>query len=303
MIGMVAAHQEKVAGYMVYGLRRYSLELHKMAAHPGYGRQGVGQALMEKLKSKLDVNRRTRIVMLVRESDLNTLSFLKAQGFVPAHLTREYYDDTQEDAIEMVYTLPKDLASKEDSAGLEEEVWIPTVEELEKSADPNARQLAQEARAAGYSHVVLIPKALSENADFEELVVTLFAQESVVTKAMAVLTPEKGLTLRAYPYYIPSQAGRVAEFLRDHITEEVQTPVIALDAAFEGAVGQILPANHPLTLLMDAEEHHLMPYRKAIATLFTNPPKEGLRNLILRLSRGSVRPVTIGGRDYTAIFA
>lgn len=195
------------------------------------------------------------------------------------------------------------FGNKSLESGLEEVVLVPTVEELEKSDDPNARQLAQEAGAAGYSHVVLIPKALSEEADFEDLVVTLFAQESVVTKAMAVLTPEKGLTLRAYPHYIPSQAERVAEFLREHITEEIQTPVVALDVAFERAVSQILPANHPLTLLLDAEEHHLMPYRKAIATLFTNLPKEGLRNLILKLNRGSVRPVTIGGRDYTAIFA
>lgn len=67
----------------------------------------------------------------------------------------------------------------------EEVVSVPTVGELEKLDDPNARQLAQEARAAGYSHVVLIPKELSEEADFEDLVVTLFAQESVMTQAMA----------------------------------------------------------------------------------------------------------------------
>ncbi len=219
-----------------------------------------------------------------------------------------FTDTTEKDELEAearkAFSEPQPFTeSPPNNAGLEEGVSVQTVGDLEASQDENARQLALDTRSAGYSHVVLIPRALSEKADFEDLVVTLFAQESVVTKAMAVLTPEQGLTLRAYPHYIPSQAGRVAEFLRKHITEGIQTPVVALDTSLEGVVGQILPANHPLTVLLDAEEHHLMPYRKAIATLFTNPPKEGLRNLILKLSRGSVRPVTIGGRDYTAIFA
>lgn len=228
---------------------------------------------------------------------------------VSADRVKPMFTDTTEKAeleaeARKVFSEPQPFTKgPPDNAGLEEGVSVQTVGDLEASQDENARQLALDARAAGYSHVVLIPDALAAEANFEELVVTLFAQESVVTKAMTVLTPEEGLTLRVYPRYVPPQAGGVAEFLRGHITQEIQIPVIALDGALENVVGQILPSNHPLTLLLDSEEHHLMPYRKAIATLFTNPPKEGLRNLILKLSRGSVRTVTIGGRDYTAIFA
>ena len=58
--------------------------------------------MMDRLKSKLDERKRTRITMLVRESDLNTLSFLKAHGFIATHLIEEYYDDTAEDAIELM---------------------------------------------------------------------------------------------------------------------------------------------------------------------------------------------------------
>ena len=190
--------------------------------------------------------------------------------------------------------------------GLEEKVEVRTVRKLEGSTDLNARRLAQEAKAAGYSHVVLIPKALSKQASFENLVVTLFAQENVVTKAMAVLTPEEELALRVNPNYIPSQPEKIERFLREHVTEQIQTPVVALDVILEKDIDRILPADHPLTLLLDSKldgENPLMPYRKALATLLSNPPKEGLRNLILRLTKGTVQTVTIEGIDYVAIFA
>ncbi len=190
-------------------------------------------------------------------------------------------------------------------AGLEQsQVTVPTVDQLTTLNDKNAWRLAQEAKAAGVSNVLLIPQDLIDiTEDFDRLTITLFAQESVVAKALSILTPEKKApSLIVYPLYIPSDPNGIGKFAREQI-KDVPTPVLALDLVFESVATEILPNDHPLTLLFEAEDHFLMPYRKALATLLSHPPKEGTHNLILKLTRGSIRRVTIGGRDYTAIFA
>ena len=57
--------------------------------------------MVEKLKSKLSHQRRNRIVLEVRETNLEAQLFFKKQDFLALSVLRNFYDDTVEDAYLM----------------------------------------------------------------------------------------------------------------------------------------------------------------------------------------------------------
>lgn len=104
-IGMVADDRtrDKVAGFMLYELHKTRLHLLNFAVHPDYQRHGVGKAMIDKIKAKLSGQRRSRILLEVRESNLAAQLFFKAQGFKAISILRNFYEDTTEDAYLMQY--------------------------------------------------------------------------------------------------------------------------------------------------------------------------------------------------------
>lgn len=102
-IGMVAEHDEAIGGYMIYELHKNRLYILKFAVHPNLRHMGIGSAMVRKLIGKLSTQRRTRIALEVRESNLDALLFFKSQGFLATSIMRDFYEDTEEDAILMQY--------------------------------------------------------------------------------------------------------------------------------------------------------------------------------------------------------
>src|SRR6186713_2825625 len=68
-IGMVAEHDERVVGFMIYELHRTRLHVLNFAVSKGFSRRGVGTQMISKLVGKLSHQRRTRIVLEVRETN------------------------------------------------------------------------------------------------------------------------------------------------------------------------------------------------------------------------------------------
>jgi ribosomal-protein-alanine N-acetyltransferase len=97
-IGMVAEHREQVAGYMVYELHARRLQLLNLAIGPEYRRRGVGGQMMHKLIGKLSHDRRSRVMLEVRETNLPAQLFFRALGFRAISVLRDFYPDTPEDA-------------------------------------------------------------------------------------------------------------------------------------------------------------------------------------------------------------
>ena len=97
-IGMVAEHDERVAGFMIYELHKTRLHILNFAVHPDYRRRGVGAQMVEKLIGKLSYQRRTRILLEIRETNLPAQLFFRALGFKAISVLRDFYDDTVEDA-------------------------------------------------------------------------------------------------------------------------------------------------------------------------------------------------------------
>ena len=102
-IGMVAEHDDRVVGFMIYELNKTRIQVLNFAAAADYRRRGVGTQMVAKLVGKLSAQRRTRVALEVRETNLPAQLFFRANGFRAVSVLRGYYDDTPEDAYVMQY--------------------------------------------------------------------------------------------------------------------------------------------------------------------------------------------------------
>jgi ribosomal-protein-alanine N-acetyltransferase len=102
-IGMVAEQEDRVVGFMIYELHKTRLHLLNLAVSKDYRRRGVGAQMLAKLTAKLSTQRRTRILLEVRETNLSAQVFFRKQGFRAVSVLRDFYDDTTEDAYLMQF--------------------------------------------------------------------------------------------------------------------------------------------------------------------------------------------------------
>ena len=102
-IGMVAEHEDRVVGFMIYELNKNRIQVLNFAVAPDFRRRGVGTQMVAKLIGKLSAQRRTRILLEVRETNLAAQLFFRTIGFRAVSVLRNFYDDTPEDAYLMQY--------------------------------------------------------------------------------------------------------------------------------------------------------------------------------------------------------
>ncbi len=100
-IGMVAERDEQIVGFMIYELHKTRLHILNFAVHPDYRRRSVGKQMVDKLIGKLSHQRRTRILLEVRETNLDAQLFFRNCGFRAISVLRDFYEDTIEDAYLM----------------------------------------------------------------------------------------------------------------------------------------------------------------------------------------------------------
>ena len=102
-IGMVAEHDERVVGFMIYELHKTRLHVLNFCVHPTYRRHGIGSQMVKKLCGKLSHQRRTQIMLEVRETNLSAQLFFRSNDFRAVSVLRDFYDDTTEDAYLMQF--------------------------------------------------------------------------------------------------------------------------------------------------------------------------------------------------------
>ena len=107
-IGMVADQDDCLLGFMIYELHKTRLHILNFAVAGEATRRQVGRQMVEKLISKLSSQRRTRITLEVRETNLAAQLFFRDCGFRAVSVLRDYYDDTTEDAYLMQYRYQPD---------------------------------------------------------------------------------------------------------------------------------------------------------------------------------------------------
>jgi ribosomal-protein-alanine N-acetyltransferase len=110
-IGMVAEHDDQVVGFMIYELNKNRIQVLNFAVARDFRRRGVGTQMVAKLIGKLSAQRRTRIAMEVRETNLAAQLFFRTAGFRAVSVLRNFYDDTPEDAYLMQYRFDAEPAA------------------------------------------------------------------------------------------------------------------------------------------------------------------------------------------------
>lgn len=102
-IGMVAEHEDRVVGFMIYELQKTRIHVLNFAVAADCRRSGVGSQMVAKLVAKLSLQRRTRIVLEIRETNLAAQLFFRENGFRAVAVLHNFYDDTPEDAYLMQF--------------------------------------------------------------------------------------------------------------------------------------------------------------------------------------------------------
>lgn len=102
-IGMVAEEGDRTVGYVLYELHKTKLGILNFAVAADRQRQGIGTAMLDKLKGTLSSHHRNRLELLIGERNLSALRFLKAQGFLALSVLRNWEEN--EDAYLMAYDL------------------------------------------------------------------------------------------------------------------------------------------------------------------------------------------------------
>jgi len=102
-IGMVAELGDQVVGFMIYELHQNRIHLLNFAVCPMMRKKQIGTAMVDKLIGKLSDDRRNRILLEVRETNLDAQLFFRKLGFRVISLLRDFYDDTPEDAYLFQY--------------------------------------------------------------------------------------------------------------------------------------------------------------------------------------------------------
>lgn len=106
-IGMVAEYCDTEIGYMIYNLYKTRLDLIAIAVDPLFHRQSVGRQLIDKLKSKMISQvtgmPRKRIVVKVRERNLQAQLFFSKMGFRAVSILPNYYEHTDESAYKFIF--------------------------------------------------------------------------------------------------------------------------------------------------------------------------------------------------------
>jgi len=106
-IGMVAEHEDRVVGFMIYGLHKRHMTLHNLAVAADFRGRSIGTQFVLKLQNKLSPQRRCRIVAYVNEDNVVAHCFLKGMCFRAVAIERKYFANPTRDAYRMEYRMPR----------------------------------------------------------------------------------------------------------------------------------------------------------------------------------------------------
>jgi ribosomal-protein-alanine N-acetyltransferase len=107
-LGMVAEHEERIAGFVVYETPKNRIHITNIAVAPEFQRHSVARQMIQKLVSKMIYQRRHKIAIEIRETNLPALLCFRALGFKSASTLKDHYENHCEDAYVLQYRLGKE---------------------------------------------------------------------------------------------------------------------------------------------------------------------------------------------------
>ena len=104
-LGLVAEHDGKIVGFMIYELHRTSLHILNFAVDVQLHRRGVGAAMVDELIGKLKTRGRTTIFATVGERSTRAQLFFANCGFHAVSILESFFEDSTQSAYLMKYSL------------------------------------------------------------------------------------------------------------------------------------------------------------------------------------------------------
>lgn len=113
----VPDHSEKVVAFSIYELHQAHIHILNLAIDRAFHRRSIGSQLINKIIAKLSLQRRQRITLEVRESNLAAQLFFRSLGFTATAVLRDFYpmDAIGEDAYLFRYRLQPKVATANSS--------------------------------------------------------------------------------------------------------------------------------------------------------------------------------------------
>lgn len=91
----------RIVGYVLYWLLPGALDIHNLAVHVDFRRQGIARLLLGRVLSQAKAQSAARVMLEVRKSNLPAQKLYESIGFSTSGIRRGYYSDDGEDALAM----------------------------------------------------------------------------------------------------------------------------------------------------------------------------------------------------------
>jgi len=102
---ILAEVEGRIVGYVLFWFLPEEVDIHNIAVHPDFRRQGIGRLLLEQVVDSARRQERVRVTLDVRFSNAPAQNLYRSFGFVIRGLRKGYYSDNGEDALVMALEL------------------------------------------------------------------------------------------------------------------------------------------------------------------------------------------------------
>ena len=108
-LGMVAEYEGRIVGFVIYETPKSRIFVTNIATDPEFQRHGIARQMIQKLVAKMIYQRRQKIAIEIRETNIPALLCFRALGFRTALIRKNFYDNQSEDAYVLQYRLGREL--------------------------------------------------------------------------------------------------------------------------------------------------------------------------------------------------
>jgi len=102
---VLAVVDGKIAGYVLFWLLSYEVDIHNLAVRSEFRRRGIGKLLLREVVNEALRQCSLRVTLEVRKSNMPAQRLYQSVGFVATGVRRGYYSDNGEDAVVMTLKL------------------------------------------------------------------------------------------------------------------------------------------------------------------------------------------------------
>ena len=102
---ILAQVKDKIVGYVLFWLLPEEIDIHNIAVHPQFRRQGIGQTLLRQVVEQARRRDSSRVTLEVRVSNIGAQKLYESVGFTSQGVRKGYYSDDGEDALIMALQL------------------------------------------------------------------------------------------------------------------------------------------------------------------------------------------------------